>query len=355
MVNNNKPWTVYCHISQDGKRYFGITSQTLQQRWRNGNGYKKGYFHNAIEKYGWDSFEHIIIAENLSENDAKEMEKSLIKKYKSNNEYYGYNLTSGGDGTVGVSLYDRISKEKAEEINKKKSIAMTGRYITKVICIITGELFDGITEASEKYGINHAHIINVCQGKRITCGKLEDGTKLSWRYWDDVKDFWHDETKRIKYMHLIQNDIKHSHKSKYKKVICITTNEIFASLKDAINKYNVKHIDTVCRHERHYAGILSDGTKLKWMYYDEYIMKTEQEIEDIIQNNTKTYKQIICITTGEIFNGIVGAVDRYNIHKSSISSCCKGRVKSAGKHPETGEKLVWMWYKDYIKLNEKVL
>ena len=26
------------------------------------------------------------------------------------------------------------------------------------------------------------------------------------------------------------------------------------------------------------------------------------------------------------------------------------RKKSAGKHPETGEPLKWIWYNDYIKL-----
>ena len=30
-----------------------------------------------------------------------------------------------------------------------------------------------------------------------------------------------------------------------------------------------------------------------------------------------------------------------------IGRCCKGKRKTAGKHPETGEKLTWMFYEDY--------
>ena len=35
-----KKYVVYEHVSKDGKRYIGITSQILRKRWRNGEGYK---------------------------------------------------------------------------------------------------------------------------------------------------------------------------------------------------------------------------------------------------------------------------------------------------------------------------
>lgn len=40
-------------------------------------------------------------------------------------------------------------------------------------------------------------------------------------------------------------------------------------------------------------------------------------------------------------NCIKHAADKYGINRGSISSCIKGRLKSAGKHPITGEKLTW--------------
>ena len=54
-------------------------------------------------------------------------------------------------------------------------------------------------------------------------------------------------------------------------------------------------------------------------------------------------RQVLCITTGEIFYSIRKAGRYYSISKSHISECCKGKAKSAGKHPITGEKLVWKY------------
>ena len=52
-------------------------------------------------------------------------------------------------------------------------------------------------------------------------------------------------------------------------------------------------------------------------------------------------RKIKCITTGEIFDYMKEASEKYNIKQSNISSCCKGKLKSAGKHPITSEKMVW--------------
>lgn len=54
-------------------------------------------------------------------------------------------------------------------------------------------------------------------------------------------------------------------------------------------------------------------------------------------------RKIKCLTTGEIFNCIVDANDKYNISTGCISRTCSGKRKSAGKHPITGEKLRWVY------------
>lgn len=60
MIIKNGNYTVYVHVNKiNGKMYVGITSQTVEQRWRQGKGYKHCvFFYRAIEKYGWDGFEH---------------------------------------------------------------------------------------------------------------------------------------------------------------------------------------------------------------------------------------------------------------------------------------------------------
>ena len=47
--------------------------------------------------------------------------------------------------------------------------------------------------------------------------------------------------------------------------------------------------------------------------------------------------------TDEIFNCIIEGATKYNANAGCISECCKGKRKSAGKHPTTGEKLVWQY------------
>ena len=58
---------LYLHITPCGKKYFGVASTTANQRWSNGKGYKRNkYFTRAINKYGWDNIDHIILAEGLT-------------------------------------------------------------------------------------------------------------------------------------------------------------------------------------------------------------------------------------------------------------------------------------------------
>ena len=59
----------------------------------------------------------------------------------------------------------------------------------------------------------------------------------------------------------------------------------------------------------------------------------------------KARKQVICLNTGEIFDSIADAGRKYNIGTGDICSCCRGKLKSAGKHPVTGEKMVWEYEK----------
>lgn len=68
----NTTFCVYCHTNlQNGKRYIGITKQDPERRWRNGDGYKNGAFHNAIMKYGWGGFRHEVLFSELTEAEAK--------------------------------------------------------------------------------------------------------------------------------------------------------------------------------------------------------------------------------------------------------------------------------------------
>lgn len=105
-------WSVYCHINKtNNKKYVGITEQKVENRWRNGNGYKNGYFKNAIKKYGWNNFEHIVLKDNLSQYEAEELEIYYISIWNLTDKSFGYNLCNGGNTSDGYK-HTNESKEK---------------------------------------------------------------------------------------------------------------------------------------------------------------------------------------------------------------------------------------------------
>lgn len=138
-------WTVYVHIVPKAlsgydwdKYYVGITSHTVKERWQNGKGYAKGYFHKAIQKYGWENIQHEIIAEHLTEKEAKEFEIALIATLKSTKDNYGYNLTKGGDATncnnyFLVAQYDLQGNLLNVYNSMKEAKRKTGIYIDSAI------------------------------------------------------------------------------------------------------------------------------------------------------------------------------------------------------------------------------
>lgn len=94
----NDTYCVYAHINKtNGKIYVGQTCIKPEKRWNYGRGYKgNGYFYKAIQKYGWDNFEHEIVASNLTKSEADNFERTLIKKLDLLNPNKGYNLQDGG-------------------------------------------------------------------------------------------------------------------------------------------------------------------------------------------------------------------------------------------------------------------
>lgn len=73
----------------------------------------------------------------------------------------------------------------------------------------------------------------------------------------------------------------------------------------------------------------------------------------LICENTKqkqqNYSQVVCLNTLLIFNRMSLAASVLKCHSKGISNNCRGKTKSAGKHPITGEKLKWMYYEDYVE------
>ncbi|ASD51526.1 hypothetical protein [Dickeya phage Coodle] len=87
------------------KAYIGITTRDPMQRWwEHCNNAQKGsdyFIHQAMRKYGEESFSFQVIAQTKSLEDLKELEIILIKQHGTHmSTQKGYNKTLGGDGAT---------------------------------------------------------------------------------------------------------------------------------------------------------------------------------------------------------------------------------------------------------------
>lgn len=107
------------------------------------------------------------------------------------------------------------------------------------------------------------------------------------------------------------------------------------------NPYNLPDVNHIKEFEKQNNCV----DNLEWCSV-EYNNTYGTRIERI---NKKLYKKVICLNTKVIFNSIKQVEEQWSIKHSGIIACCKGKRKSAGKHPITNKPLKWMYYEDYLK------
>lgn len=136
------------------------------------------------------------------------------------------------------------------------------------------------------------------------------------------------------------------------KVVLLNTLEIFENISQAEKQYKTKNISSCCKGKREYAGIHPDNfMPLVWAYYDDYLKFSKEQIEEKLNVNLGKGRNIpICLLTKEVFPSFQKAADSFNLKtKAMIKKCCENEKDSYGTY--NGQKLKWMYYKDYIKLN----
>lgn len=222
MINN---YIVYTHISPNNKRYIGLTSQSPNRRWRNGKAYKENkHFSNSINKYGWDNFQHIIIAKGLTEEEAKWLEIELIREWNTTDPKFGYNCTNGGEGRSGY--------KPSEEWKRYMSEVMTGKLVG---------------EKNPMYGKHHTleskqKMSNSRKGKQYALGMHhteETKKKLSKKMSGKNNPMYgkgyltSGENNGMYNVHRYGKDNPNA-----KKIKCLETNQVFDTQKEAYESVN---------------------------------------------------------------------------------------------------------------------
>ena len=260
---NENYYTVYMHKNKiNGKVYIGITKQKVKERWQNGLGYKRNsLFYNAINKYSWNNFEHIILFEHLTKEEAEKKEIELIAYYKSNNRNYGYNIEKGGHcNTMTEEIKKKISNsnkgiKRTKEFKEKCRINNIGKKHTQATkekmsksqlgkhSIKTNQYdldgnyiktWNSAREAAKYYNIHEVSITCCCRKRSKSCNNY------IWRYYDDKE--------KIK---------KYTINKFTKKVLCKENNIIYNSIKEASKDLNVSpsKISLICNNHKNYKSV----------------------------------------------------------------------------------------------------
>lgn len=327
----------------------------------------------AIKKYGLDNFTKKIIKIFSTEEEAFKYEKQLIEELNVINDSNYYNIKDGGLGNSrndAIKLNKNLSPEKRIIKSKKLSISNSGSNnamygkIGKnnptskeiVMFSLDGNLikiFNSIRETNDYFNLKSSNSIS-----RVCIKKYGTAYNHLWLFKSNYDELINNNT-FYDWVNNTKNGLKENRKialintqqSSKKSVYMLNkdTYEIirmFESIKEAGLNMNIEptHITRNCKHKSITAGGYS------WIYVDEYEKLTPSQIIRLYKNRGKS---VVCINTDEIFDTIKEASIYYDLKSSSgIIKCCKKECDFAGKHPITGEKLVWMYkedYEEYIK------
>ena len=205
---------IYCITNKiNGKQYVGQTIRTPKERFDEHCRRDTTYIGKAIAKYGRENFKIEVVDSSLLIDDLNEKETYWIKRCNTLKPN-GYNLCYGGNNTFGYKhkLESRLKMSKTKKLKKSalgeknhfygknhteetrekmkeawasgrrklteehKRKMIAARQTRKVRNLTTGEVFDSILEAANKYDIKPTHITRVCRGRRKSTGGFE------WEY-----------------------------------------------------------------------------------------------------------------------------------------------------------------------------
>lgn len=338
-------WIVYKHTNLSNQKvYIGIT-HNIKERWRgNGCAYMSNrHFWQAIQKYGWDGFSHEILFENLSHEEACELEVKLIAQYDAKNRLHGYNKSPGGDSPL-VIYYGKdhhfYGKHLSEEHRKKLSESHSGE---KHYCYgkhLPEETRQKIGDANRGHSVSEEQREKLRQANLGKKASQETRQKMSLAQKGRVRD------------ESIGQKISDA-KAKKEVVQMSLSGEVirvWPSVSMAASENNVAS-GSICKCCK---GALHSSGGFTWAYLDgmdcqKIIPISEEQRKTLIEagtriGNAKQRKQVLQLTrTGElvkVWPSLTQAAKENNMVVSAITRCCKGIVQTSGGY-------VWRYAEEY--------
>ena len=168
-------YKVYKLTAPDNRSYIGFTERTLEQRFDDGIGYvhncsKRSIIAKAIIYYGWKNFKIEVLETTDSKEQASELERFYIEKYRTTETEFGFNTQSGGkSGYTFNSDFLKDVKGKRHSINTEFKMGHSCFTAHPFVCLENGKTYMTKELAEKDLGTKLSHIYEVCKGKRKHC------------------------------------------------------------------------------------------------------------------------------------------------------------------------------------------
>lgn len=304
----NKPYGfIYITTNKvNGKKYIGQKNYDIHGKWKNYLGSGKALL-KAIRLYGKDNFEREKIAIAYSPDELNELENHYIKKHNAVNDKSYYNIVEGGGTVAGLKHSEHTKKILSAKFSGKNNYFYGKRYIGK------SNPFYGKQHSEESRAkMSESHIGEIPWNKgesgiysdetlkRMSVAKKgiplseehkrniklsqsgENHPMFGKKHTEEAKEKMRQKAlgkkataeTRAKMSESQKGDKNHNYGKTggkwhgAKKVVCITTGEVFNSIIEAAEHYNCNRSDITqcCKGKRKSAGKSPNGTKLVWKY-----------------------------------------------------------------------------------------
>lgn len=329
---------IYRFLDKNNEVIYIGKARKLIQRINNHSHLPKSCYEEkcAVEFTSFDTEDEMDIAERY-----------FVPKYKPK-----YN-TMMGNRNIGMSLMEFDNKEwitlekyyEIENIKKLKEIEL--KKIKKA------------NEKALNLAIIKAEILCDMKIDRDKVIKLEDVDEIINNYnkiQEEIEVCKHQELIRVKE----ENEAKELQKYLNKKVMCISTGEIFDNILEFKIKFyegtNISFTDLIYGAKGNFGSCYTYHPE----YYGVYVSPLFTDVFEGYDNERKLYhrvyqseniRKVICLTNGEIYVNKYEAQDKNNIHYSRIVKCCNDEATYSGT---LGDKpLVWKWYDEYLDMSSE--
>lgn len=285
----------------NGKRYLG--QSVFNKNWQKylGSGIA---FKNALKSYGRENFRKNIIYICYSADELNQVEYDLSIFFDVVESDDWYNLVLGGGTSMGWHPSEetkrKISEKTKERLSDPTNHPMYGK-----------RHLEG--ESNPMFGVSPKE-------------RMDEETYQQW--YDKHKQYWENPSHKGKH---IWEDKPHPNLGKQlsdntKEKISFTAKERF------INPEN---------HPM-YGRSQTDNAK--------------KAVGDAHRGYKNWNSQVVySVELDKLFWGVTEAAQQLNCDSSGISKCCRGKRKSCGKHPLTGESLHWKYANDLIEQDGSVI